>query len=253
MGSHRIWVVCSINLKECFSSKINSLRGVQFERAFFSTSLLVNKLEKPRWKGSRSTALGKHPPMPTRRTLEIHPELAGTIAATKADHGRFVLNNYGKPYSYSGFDQPVDDWCDQAGLPSQCTAHGVRKAAAALMYENGASEAELCAIFGWKIGSRMAAYYAKKYNARRAQSRALGRLPLLGGEKRRSAKCSSSAPILRPSEAVPGRISASIRWYRCTGDWWTIGAIASVAKFSSFRTKLLRKWSKHPAPTHSRK
>ena len=57
---------------------------------------------------------------------------------------------------YSGFDQAFDDWCDHAELPSQCTAHGVRKAAAALMYENGASEAELCAIFGWKIGSRMA-------------------------------------------------------------------------------------------------
>lgn len=51
------------------------------------------------------------------------------------------------------------------------------------MYENGASEAELCAIFGWKIGSRMAAYYAKKYNARRAQTRALGRLPQLGDEQ----------------------------------------------------------------------
>jgi hypothetical protein len=60
------------------------------------------------------------------------------------------------------------------------TAHGVRKAAAALMYENGANEAELCSIFGWRIGSRMAAYYAKKYNARRTQTRALGRL--LGGE-----------------------------------------------------------------------
>ena len=40
-----------------------------------------------------------------------------------------------------------------------------------------------CAILGWKIGSRGAAYYAKKYNARRAQTRALGRLPLLGDEK----------------------------------------------------------------------
>jgi site-specific recombinase XerD len=104
------------------------------------------------------------------------------MAATETGHGRFVLNKYGRPYSYSGFDQAFDDWCEQAGLPTQCTAHGVRKAAAALMCENGASEAELCAIFGWKIGSRMAAYYAKKYNARRAQTRALRRLPHLGGE-----------------------------------------------------------------------
>ena len=118
--------------------------------------------------------------------LKIRTELARTIAATKADHGRFVLNKYGRSLLIQRFDQAFDDWCDQAGLPSQCTAHGVRKAAAALMYENGASEAELCAIFGGKIGSRMAAYYAKKYNARPAQSRALGRLPLLGGETKHS-------------------------------------------------------------------
>jgi integrase len=76
------------------------------------------------------------------------------ITGTETGHGRFVLNKYGRPYSYGGFDQAFDDWCDQAGLPEQCTAHGVRKAAAALMYENGASEAELCAIFGWKIAQR---------------------------------------------------------------------------------------------------
>jgi hypothetical protein len=90
------------------------------------------------------------PPLPKRHQLEIHPELARTIAATEAGHGRFVLKKYGRLYSYSGFDQAFDDWCDQAELPWQCTAHGVRKAAAALVYENGASEAGLCAIFGWK-------------------------------------------------------------------------------------------------------
>jgi hypothetical protein len=98
---------------------------------------------------------GQAPPHPQAPSARNPPELARTIAATAAGHGRFVLNKYGRPYSYSGFDQAFDDWCDQAGLPSKCTAHGVRKAAAALMYENGASEAELCAISGWKIGSRM--------------------------------------------------------------------------------------------------
>jgi len=160
--------------------------GVRKSDAFrlgpFHVKARGTELHWTEWKGSRSTALGKHRPLPKRRQLEIHPELSRTIAATEAGHGRFVLNKYGRPYSYSGFDQAFDDWCDQAELPSQCTAHGVRKAAAALMYENGASEAELCAIFGWKIGSRMAAYYAKKSNARRAQTRALSRLPHLGGE-----------------------------------------------------------------------
>jgi hypothetical protein len=39
--------------------------------------------------------------------LKIRTELARTIAATKADHGQFVLNKWGRPYSYSGFDQTV--------------------------------------------------------------------------------------------------------------------------------------------------
>lgn len=69
------------------------------------------------------------------------------------------------------------------------------------MYENGASEAELCAIFGWKIGSRMAAYYAKKYNVRRDQSRALGRLPLLGCEAKKRTKAQHDPS--RQSSSVP--------------------------------------------------
>jgi len=46
-------------------------------------------------------------PIPKRRMLKIRTELARTIAATKADHGQFVLNKWGRPYSYSGFDQTV--------------------------------------------------------------------------------------------------------------------------------------------------
>ena len=38
--------------------------------------------------------------------------------------------------------------CDAAGLP-HCSAHGLRKAGAAIAAENGASVHELMAIFGW--------------------------------------------------------------------------------------------------------
>jgi Phage integrase family len=40
------------------------------------------------------------------------------------------------------------DWCDAAGL-AQCSAHGLRKAAAVILAENGATAPELCALFGW--------------------------------------------------------------------------------------------------------
>lgn len=63
--------------------------------------------------------------------------------------------------SYSRL-QAFDDSCDQAGCPSSTPRTALCKAAAALMHEKGTSAAELCAIFGCKLGCRMAAYYAKK-------------------------------------------------------------------------------------------
>src|SRR5262252_2885550 len=42
----------------------------------------------------------------------------------------------------------VRTWCNEAGLP-HCSAHGLRKAGAALAAENGATVHELMAIFGW--------------------------------------------------------------------------------------------------------
>jgi integrase len=41
------------------------------------------------------------------------------------------------------------EWCNRAGLP-QCSAHGLRKAGAALAAENRATEHQLMAIFGWR-------------------------------------------------------------------------------------------------------
>jgi len=57
------------------------------------------ELRGTEWKRSRPTALGKHRPLPKRRQLEIHPELARTIAATKSGHGRFVLSKTGRAYT----------------------------------------------------------------------------------------------------------------------------------------------------------
>jgi hypothetical protein len=62
--------------------------GVRKSDAFrlgpFHVKARGTELHWTEWKGSRSTALGKHRPLPKRRELEIYPELARTIAATKA-------------------------------------------------------------------------------------------------------------------------------------------------------------------------
>jgi integrase len=55
--------------------------------------------------------------------------------------------------------------CSEAGLP-HCSPHGLRKAAASIAAENGATEAQLNAIFGWS-DPKMAAHYTKKASQNR--------------------------------------------------------------------------------------
>ena len=60
----------------------------------------------------------------------------------------YLVTAHGKPYSVTGFGNKFREWCNQAGLP-HCCAHGLRKAGAALAAENGATDNQLMAIFGW--------------------------------------------------------------------------------------------------------
>jgi site-specific recombinase XerD len=56
---------------------------------------------------------------------------------------------FAKPFTSNGFGNRMRKWCDQAGL-HDCSAHGVRKAAATIAAENGATTHQLMAIFGWR-------------------------------------------------------------------------------------------------------
>jgi integrase/recombinase XerD len=47
----------------------------------------------------------------------------------------------------AGFCNKFRAWCDEAGLP-QCSAHGLRKAAAVRLAERGATAHEIMAITG---------------------------------------------------------------------------------------------------------
>jgi hypothetical protein len=66
------------------------------------------------------------------------------------------------------------DWCDQAGLP-QCSAHGLRKAAATVAAENGATSQQLMAIFGW-LTLKEAELYTRTAERRRMAGDAMGLL-----------------------------------------------------------------------------
>lgn len=80
--------------------------------------------------------------------IPVLPELQRIIEASPTGDLTFLVTDYGQPFTAAGFGGKFRSWCDRAGLP-QCSAHGLRKAAAAIAAENGATSQQLMAIFGW--------------------------------------------------------------------------------------------------------
>jgi integrase len=86
----------------------------------------------------------------SRKIIEcvIRPELAEALAATPTGDMTYLVNDLGRPFTINGLGNKMREWCDAAGLP-QCSAHGLRKTAAVILAESGATASELCALFGW--------------------------------------------------------------------------------------------------------
>jgi integrase len=79
----------------------------------------------------------------------------------------------------------IIDACREAKVPG--SAHGLRKTRATIEVENGASEAKLNALLGWRAGSKTSAIYIR--NADRARL--------------------AFGPVEEPSANIDGRTSQS--------------------------------------------
>ena len=108
---------------------------------------------------------------PKRRTLPILPELRAIIDATPSGHLSYLVTTFGKPFTVAGFGNWFRDCCDAANLP-QCSAHGLRKAGATIAADNGATEYQLMAIYGWD-SPKQAALYTRKANRKRLAESAM--------------------------------------------------------------------------------
>ena len=86
---------------------------------------------------------------PIEVEIPILPELQRIIEASPTGDLTYLVTAYGRPFTAAGFGIRFREWCNKAGL-KHCTAHGLRKAGAALAAENGATEHQLMAIFGWQ-------------------------------------------------------------------------------------------------------
>jgi integrase len=80
--------------------------------------------------------------------IPIHPQLATIIAATPSDQLTFITSQLGTPYSPGAFTALMREWCDEAGGLSECSSHGLRKAACRRLAEAGATAPQIMAISG---------------------------------------------------------------------------------------------------------
>jgi integrase len=109
-----------------------------------------------------------------RVELPLLPQLQATLDAGPTGDLAFIVTRRGTPWSKGALGTEFVAAARAAGVVGK-SAHGMRKAAATRAAENGATERELEAIFGWS-GGRMATLYTKSANRSRLAAGAIGKL-----------------------------------------------------------------------------
>lgn len=115
--------------------------------------------------------------------IPILEPLAASIAATPTGDLTYLINDRGQPWVKESFGNWFRDVCRLANCPG--SAHGLRKAGATRAAEQGASERQLMAIFGWSTG-KMAQHYTRAADrVRLAHDAAQLLLPVQATNKKR--------------------------------------------------------------------
>lgn len=107
-------------------------------------------------------------------TIPILPVLAATLAAGPTGELAFICGANGKPFVKEAFGNAFSEACRAAGVKK--SAHGVRKIGATRAAENGATEAELDALFGWERGSGMSKIYTAAAERAKLARGAIGKM-----------------------------------------------------------------------------
>lgn len=91
-------------------------------------------------------------------TVELPTAVLSMIEATKTGDLHFLVTSFGKPFSIPGFGNWFHAASVKAGVHKN--AHGIRKLAATMAANDGATSSELMAQFGWTT-SQQADVYTK--------------------------------------------------------------------------------------------
>lgn len=109
----------------------------------------------------------------TRVTIPVLPELQITLDAGPTGDLAFIAQANGGPLVKESLGTLFKEACLAAGINK--SAHGLRKAAATHAANNGATVAELEAIFGWE-GGQMASLYTRSADRRGLAAGAMKKL-----------------------------------------------------------------------------
>lgn len=102
-------------------------------------------------------------------TVPVLPILKQALAASPCGRETFIASEHdGSPISAGHFGNLMRAACDKIGV-SECTAHGLRHAAATRALENGAGADYLMAVFGFTLP--VAAKYVSTYEGKAAAKR----------------------------------------------------------------------------------
>jgi integrase len=95
-----------------------------------------------------------------RTTLDIpiHPSLRPVLASVPADHLTYVVTAQGSARSEKAFTNWFREAAHAAGLPSDSSPHGLRKAACRRLAEAGCTTHQIMAVTGHKALAEVETY-----------------------------------------------------------------------------------------------
>lgn len=133
--------------------------------------------------------------------LPLLPILQATIDAGPTGDLTFLATKRNLPWKKESFGTWFADACKAAKVPGR--AHGLRKAGATIAAENGATDQQLMAIFGW-TNPEQAAVYTRTANRARMAAMGVGMLePSAAQEDQTGTSIPAPADPVRDSAEKP--------------------------------------------------
>lgn len=105
---------------------------------------------------------------PVHLEIPIRPELKTVLDASPTGDLVYLVTEFNQPFSDNGFGNWFRDRCIEAGVPGR--AHGLRKACATRLADNGATPHEIMAITGHKTMKEVLRYTQAADQKRLAES-----------------------------------------------------------------------------------